>query len=237
MFHNDPMWDGSHIADWCMYKPVFVGDELLFWTVSKGHMADSGGPGAGELQPGGARDLRRGPADPADQALRGGPRAERRAQPAAREHPHAPQPGGRPPRAARRRQRRGAAPAGARRQVRAATRSAPASRTCSTSPSSRCGERIAELAGRHVRGQPVRRGRRPRPRRPGNARRRIEVAGDTIRVTSTARRRSPSTPTPTGRTRRAPSTSGSSCSCSRRRPSTRACTARSRSTTGRPGRS
>lgn len=51
MFHNDPMWDGSHIADWCMYKPVFVGDELLFWTVSKGHMADSGGPAPGSYNP------------------------------------------------------------------------------------------------------------------------------------------------------------------------------------------
>ena len=23
LFHNDPAYDGSHIADWCMYKPVF----------------------------------------------------------------------------------------------------------------------------------------------------------------------------------------------------------------------
>jgi N-methylhydantoinase B len=51
MFHNDPAWDGSHIADWCMYKPVFIGDELLFWTVSKGHMADSGGPAPGSYNP------------------------------------------------------------------------------------------------------------------------------------------------------------------------------------------
>ena len=51
MFHNDPAWDGSHIADWCTYKPVFVDDELLFWTVSKGHMADSGGPAPGSYNP------------------------------------------------------------------------------------------------------------------------------------------------------------------------------------------
>jgi N-methylhydantoinase B len=51
MFHNDPTYDGSHIADWCMYKPVFVDDELLFWTVSKGHMADSGGPAPGSYNP------------------------------------------------------------------------------------------------------------------------------------------------------------------------------------------
>jgi N-methylhydantoinase B len=51
MFHNDPVYDGSHIADWCMYKPVFVGEEILFWTVSKGHMADSGGPAPGSYNP------------------------------------------------------------------------------------------------------------------------------------------------------------------------------------------
>jgi N-methylhydantoinase B len=44
LFHNDPMWDGSHIVDWCMYKPVFYDDELLFWVVSKGHVIDAGGP-------------------------------------------------------------------------------------------------------------------------------------------------------------------------------------------------
>jgi len=51
MFHNDPAYDGSHIADWCMYRPVFIGEELLFWTVSKGHMADSGGPVPGSYNP------------------------------------------------------------------------------------------------------------------------------------------------------------------------------------------
>jgi N-methylhydantoinase B len=51
MFHNDPMYDGSHIADWCMYRPVFIDDELVFWTVSKGHMADSGGPVPGSYNP------------------------------------------------------------------------------------------------------------------------------------------------------------------------------------------
>ena len=44
MFHNDPTYDGSHIPDMCMYKPVFYEDELLFWTVSKGHVIDAGGP-------------------------------------------------------------------------------------------------------------------------------------------------------------------------------------------------
>lgn len=43
-YHNDPAWNGSHIVDCCMYKPVFYGDELVFWTVSKGHVTDIGGP-------------------------------------------------------------------------------------------------------------------------------------------------------------------------------------------------
>ncbi len=43
-YHNDPAWSGSHIVDCCMYKPVFYHDELLFWTVSKGHVTDIGGP-------------------------------------------------------------------------------------------------------------------------------------------------------------------------------------------------
>ena len=48
-YHNDPAWNGSHIMDCCMYKPVFYPnadgvDELVFWTVSKGHVTDIGGP-------------------------------------------------------------------------------------------------------------------------------------------------------------------------------------------------
>ncbi|WP_332900312.1 caprolactamase subunit beta [Haladaptatus sp. CMSO5] len=44
MYHNDPAHKGSHILDCCMYKPVFVDDELMYWTVSKGHVTDIGGP-------------------------------------------------------------------------------------------------------------------------------------------------------------------------------------------------
>lgn len=43
-YHNDPAWSGSHIVDCCMYKPVFYQGELVFWTVSKGHVTDIGGP-------------------------------------------------------------------------------------------------------------------------------------------------------------------------------------------------
>jgi N-methylhydantoinase B len=56
LFHNDPAYDGSHIADWCMYKPVYFEDEIVFWAVSKGHMADAGGPVPGSYNPD-ARDI------------------------------------------------------------------------------------------------------------------------------------------------------------------------------------
>jgi N-methylhydantoinase B len=49
--HNDPVYDGSHILDWCQYKPVFFEDEIVFWLVSKGHMADGGGPVPGSYNP------------------------------------------------------------------------------------------------------------------------------------------------------------------------------------------
>ncbi|RWU17110.1 hydantoinase [Pseudomonas alkylphenolica] len=44
IYHNDPAYNGSHILDCCMYKPVFYHGELVFWTVCKGHLTDIGGP-------------------------------------------------------------------------------------------------------------------------------------------------------------------------------------------------
>nr|WP_233170585.1 hydantoinase B/oxoprolinase family protein [Aquitalea sp. ASV15] len=44
LYHNDPAYQGSHILDCCMYKPVFYQGELVFWTVCKGHLTDIGGP-------------------------------------------------------------------------------------------------------------------------------------------------------------------------------------------------
>ncbi|MEM7041613.1 MAG: hydantoinase B/oxoprolinase family protein [Pseudomonadota bacterium] len=44
LMHNDPAYMGSHMIDTCMYKPVFYQDELVFWTVCKGHLTDIGGP-------------------------------------------------------------------------------------------------------------------------------------------------------------------------------------------------
>lgn len=44
IYHNDPVYQGSHILDCCMYKPVFYQGKLVFWTVCKGHVTDIGGP-------------------------------------------------------------------------------------------------------------------------------------------------------------------------------------------------
>ena len=44
IYHNDPVYQGSHILDCCMYKPVFYHGELVFWAVGKGHVTDIGGP-------------------------------------------------------------------------------------------------------------------------------------------------------------------------------------------------
>ena len=43
IYHNDPVYQGSHILDCCMYKPVFHEGELVFWAVCKGHLTDIGG--------------------------------------------------------------------------------------------------------------------------------------------------------------------------------------------------
>ena len=68
--HNDPTYDGSHLPDMCMYKPLFFEDELVFWVVSKGHMVDVARTGE-ELQPRCQRDLCRGAAYSSDTV--GGP--------------------------------------------------------------------------------------------------------------------------------------------------------------------
>lgn len=44
IYHNDPVYQGSHILDCCMYKPIFYQGKLVFWSVCKGHVTDIGGP-------------------------------------------------------------------------------------------------------------------------------------------------------------------------------------------------
>ena len=36
ILHNDPAYNGSHILDMCIYKPVFFEGKHVFWTVCKG---------------------------------------------------------------------------------------------------------------------------------------------------------------------------------------------------------
>lgn len=51
IYHNDPRTGGSHLQDMTVYKPVFIGGELLFWTVNRAHMNETGGPVAGGYNP------------------------------------------------------------------------------------------------------------------------------------------------------------------------------------------
>ena len=44
ILHNDPAYNGSHILDMCMYKPIFYEGKHVFWTVCKAHLTDAGGP-------------------------------------------------------------------------------------------------------------------------------------------------------------------------------------------------
>lgn len=51
VYCNDPAFEGSHLPDMTMYKPVFFEGELIFWTANKSHMMDTGGPVAGGYNP------------------------------------------------------------------------------------------------------------------------------------------------------------------------------------------
>ncbi|HZQ08596.1 MAG TPA: hydantoinase B/oxoprolinase family protein [Anaerolineae bacterium] len=51
IFHNDPRTGGSHLQDMTLYKPVFYENELLFWSVNRSHMNETGGPVAGGYNP------------------------------------------------------------------------------------------------------------------------------------------------------------------------------------------
>jgi N-methylhydantoinase B len=54
---NDPyLASGSHLPDWTIIRPVFDEDELMFFTLLKGHMQDTGGAFPGGYYPG-AYDL------------------------------------------------------------------------------------------------------------------------------------------------------------------------------------
>lgn len=43
---NDPYLGGNnHMPDFTVARPIFSGDEIIFWAVAKGHMADTGSEG------------------------------------------------------------------------------------------------------------------------------------------------------------------------------------------------
>ena len=48
---NDPYRGNNHPPDVSVVKPIFRGDELLFWAMAKGHHADVGGGGVGGYNP------------------------------------------------------------------------------------------------------------------------------------------------------------------------------------------
>jgi len=49
---NDPYFGGSHIPDWTMMTPIFVGDEIIFFPVIRAHQGDTGGAVPGGYNPG-----------------------------------------------------------------------------------------------------------------------------------------------------------------------------------------
>lgn len=52
---NDPYGGGHtcHLPDWGFFRPIFYRDELLFWTLARGHQEDTGGAFPGGYFPNG----------------------------------------------------------------------------------------------------------------------------------------------------------------------------------------
>jgi N-methylhydantoinase B len=48
---NDTFGDNNQAQDTAVFRPVFIEDELRFWTATKGHLADLGGRAAGGYDP------------------------------------------------------------------------------------------------------------------------------------------------------------------------------------------
>ncbi|KAH6884564.1 Hydantoinase B/oxoprolinase-domain-containing protein [Thelonectria olida] len=48
---NHPEWGGTHLPDITVVTPVFVGNELAFYTASRGHHTDIGGKGITSMMP------------------------------------------------------------------------------------------------------------------------------------------------------------------------------------------
>src|SRR5438445_12385821 len=51
---NDPYHGNNHLPDLTAFVPVFVGDEVAFWSVNRAHQSDLGGSTHGAYNPGAA---------------------------------------------------------------------------------------------------------------------------------------------------------------------------------------
>lgn len=51
MYHNSPATGATHKQDCCAIRPIFYGDELLFWVCCNAHLSDIGGGVAGGYNP------------------------------------------------------------------------------------------------------------------------------------------------------------------------------------------
>src|SRR5881628_1087388 len=49
---NDPYHGNNHLPDLTAFVPVFVGDEVAFWSVNRAHQSDIGGSTHGAYNPG-----------------------------------------------------------------------------------------------------------------------------------------------------------------------------------------
>ena len=66
---NDPYHGNNHLPDLTAFVPVFVDDEVAFWSINRAHQSDIGGSTHGAYNPGRHGDLAGGHAHHASQAL------------------------------------------------------------------------------------------------------------------------------------------------------------------------
>ena len=69
---NSPWEGGTHLPDLTVVMPVFVGDDVAFWTAARGHHADVGGRTPGSAPPDSTRIEEEGVVIPPTRIMRGG---------------------------------------------------------------------------------------------------------------------------------------------------------------------
>jgi len=70
--HNDVFTLGNQNNDVAVFKPIFVGDQLVAWSATKGHMADIGGAVRGGYNPGATEVWQEALRIPAVKVIEGG---------------------------------------------------------------------------------------------------------------------------------------------------------------------